>query len=151
MALPDDTVEEGEIPELALTFSARTSHPVSNDWPEEVLGDTEADDDEYEAHNKAEQGCKLLGHPFTIQNPMQDECQIDFMGIEWKALENPETKAAVEAGMGDWMLLFQFDSIDVEGYADIMFCDCGALYFWIRKQDLAAGDFTHVYRCIQFY
>ena len=160
MALPDDMGEDCDFPELALTFSTRISRPVSNDWPDEVLGKTGSDDDEYdgyddddeyEEHNKAEQGCKLLGHPFTIQNPVEDDCQIAFMGIEWEALENPETKAAMEAGMDDWMLLFQFDSIEVEGYADIMFYDCGALYFWIRKQDLAAGDFTHAYRCVQFH
>ncbi len=151
MALPDDMGEDADIPELALTFSTRTSRPVSNDWPEELLGDTEPDEDEYEKHNKAESGCKLLGYPFTIQNPMQDECQVAFMDVDWDALENPETKAAMEAGMNDWVLLFQFDSIDVDDYADIMFGDCGALYFWIRKQDLAAGNFGKVYACQQFY
>lgn len=152
MALPDDTGEDWDIPELALTFSTRISRPVMNDWPQELQEVAEPFSDDFEDHNKAEEGCKLLGCPAVIQNPMEVECQLAYMGLEWGAQDAPETRDAVLAGMSDWVLLCQIDSLYVKRYVDLMFgYDSGTLYFWIRKQDLAACNFQKACQFVQYY
>ena len=149
MEIPDDMGEDADIPELALTFSTRTSRPTMNDWPYELQD--EAGSADYEEQNDAEQGCKIFGNPYVIQNPMEQECQLCLMDLEWGAQDAPETRDAVRAGMNDWILLLQLDSLYVKKYADVMFgYDSGALYFWIRKQDLAAGDFGKVCQLLQY-
>ncbi len=151
MALPDD-MGEWDIPELALKFSTRTSRPVRNDWPLALQEASEPFSDEYEKQHDAEEGCKLLGCPAVIQNPMEVECQLTAMELEWGAQDAPETRDAVLAGMKDWVLLCQIDSLYVTRYADVMFgYDSGTLYFWIRKQDLAACHFDKTCLLLQYY
>ncbi|GAA1564430.1 hypothetical protein GCM10009827_102520 [Dactylosporangium maewongense] len=47
---------------------------------------------------------------------------------------------------GDWVLLLQVDSDNVTGW---MWGDVGRLYYWIRRQDLVAGEFGRVRGVVQ--
>lgn len=88
---------------------------------------------------------QLLGHPLVIQNPMEEQCQLvsnaPRFGVE---LLDEQERAELAKGVEDWMLLLQLETDDVPGW---MWGDMGTLYFWIRKQDLAARDFSNVW-CI---
>ena len=46
---------------------------------------------------------------------------------------------------GEWTLLAQFGTLSDE----LMFGDCGCIYFYIRKDDLAAQRFDRVYLNLQ--
>ncbi|GCE46378.1 uncharacterized protein YwqG [Thermosporothrix hazakensis] len=74
---------------------------------------------------------QLLGHPYQIQGDLLQECvrDTDYQG--------PPT---------DWRLLFQ---LDTDATAEMMWGDCGAIYFYILKRDLAARDFSHVHLILQ--
>ena len=59
--------------------------------------------------------------------------------------EDPRRKT-LEPGADDWVLLLQFDSEDT---IDVMWGDCGMLYYWIRNDDLANGRFDNVWMTLQ--
>lgn len=91
----------------------------------------------------------LLGHPQLVQNPMELECQLVSNGIYCGNPSGYECAKAkvLSAGAEDWQLLFQIDT-DEEG-PGWMWGDVGRIYFWIRKQDLAALRFDYVWLIFQ--
>ncbi|MFC9504661.1 YwqG family protein [Streptomyces sp. NPDC057002] len=74
-------------------------------------------------------GHQIGGHAHSVQNPVEIE-------IAEAVLEGevPWDDPRLSEEVGDWVLLAQFDSEDA---ADMMWGDCGALYWLIRPQDLA--------------
>lgn len=91
---------------------------------------------------------RVLGWPDLVQGPMQLECQLAANGVHHG---NPAGRegALVEAltpGAPDWTLLWQ---IDTDDEMDWTWGDAGRLYYWIRRQDLAAGDFSRVWLVLQ--
>ena len=59
--------------------------------------------------------------------------------------EDPE-RERIKENSGDWILLLQLDSDDKGNF---MWGDCGMLYFWIRKDDLAQRNFDNVWMSLQ--
>lgn len=95
----------------------------------------------------------LLGHPWEVQGDMRAECQFVSNGIycgDEKGYEKGEAMG-LTAGIDDWMLLMQLDTDNDEQGPGWMWGDCGRLYFWIRKQDLAAQDFSKVWCVLQCF
>ncbi|MFJ7592049.1 YwqG family protein [Streptomyces sp. NPDC097617] len=80
-----------------------------------------------------EVGHQIGGHAHSIQNPVEIEVAEAVLhgDTSW---DDPRLSEEV----GQWLLLAQFDSEDV---ADMMWGDCGALYWLIRPQDLAERRF----------
>ncbi|WP_190021173.1 YwqG family protein [Streptomyces hiroshimensis] len=75
---------------------------------------------------------RLGGHA----NPVQDEVESE---VACGVLENPPwTDPRINDEALRWVLLAQFDTDDD---ADMMWGDCGALYWLIRPEDLAARRF----------
>lgn len=72
---------------------------------------------------------------------MRLECQLVSNGIycgDPSGYQDPR-RASLESGAADWQLLIQIDSdADRLGW---MWGDMGRLYFWNRRQDLAAANF----------
>jgi uncharacterized protein YwqG len=100
-------------------------------------------DDEIAVH-------RVFGWPEIIQNPMQRECQLASNGVNTGTPEgwrDPRV-AELEPGAADWILLFQIDSDEDAGW---MWGDAGRIYYWIRRQDLAAGVFDRVWLVLQCY
>jgi uncharacterized protein YwqG len=91
---------------------------------------------------------RLLGHPQLIQGPMELECQLASNGIRCGGTEQDQKEAAALApGAEDWRLLLQIDT-DEDG-PGWMWGDAGRIYFWIKKQDLAARRFDNVWLVFQ--
>ncbi|MEV4139671.1 YwqG family protein [Dactylosporangium sp. NPDC049742] len=87
---------------------------------------------------------RVFGWPELVQGPMQLECQLAADGISVggpEGYDDPRVEGLRE-GAADWVLLLQIDSDDAAGW---MWGDVGTLYYWIRSQDLAAGDFTRIW------
>ena len=93
---------------------------------------------------------KVLGHPDAIQNDMAIECAMASAGLDASFqpdLKHPEQrKIAVTAK--DWTLMLQLDSEEKLG---LQWADAGRLFFWIRKQDLAAFKFDQCWVILQSY
>jgi hypothetical protein len=82
---------------------------------------------------------KLLGHPNTIQTPMQIQCAMVARGLvpESDGLAPPEA-AKLKRQAEQWVLLLQVDSSeDIQ----LSWGDSGRLYWWIARKDLEARRF----------
>jgi uncharacterized protein YwqG len=80
---------------------------------------------------------RLLGHPQPIQGDMQLECQLASNGLycgDSSSYTDPRADD-LRPGALDWRLLLQIDSDDDAG---MMWGDVGMIYYWMRKEDLAA-------------
>lgn len=96
---------------------------------------------------------KLLGYPDLIQSPMEEECERVSRGYrcgsseDYQKIPQAELKDIKEKA-DDWTLLFQMGTINANDY-ELMFGDCGHIYFWIRKSDLKACKFDDVWLIMQ--
>lgn len=156
--LPEQMDDECILPELAVTFEEHISLPEFCESPE-ICHDLE-----WEEYDECRQECgyetdewgdrtKLLGYPDVIQHPMEEECEsvtrgfrrgepADFAKIPEEEKEDIRRKAK------DWIPLFQMGTIETE-HREMMFGDCGHLYFWIRKSDLQQLNFDNVWLILQ--
>lgn len=92
---------------------------------------------------------QLFGLPIPIQaDEMELECQLTSNGLytgDATGYSDPR-RSGLEAGVSDWELLLQIDS---DEDADMMWGDAGMLYFWVRRQDAEAADFSNVWMILQ--
>ena len=89
----------------------------------------------------------------VIQNEMLTECEYVTRGIyrgDATASEalTDEERAEIADAAKDWTLLLQLSTIEKEGF-ELMWGDCGMLYFYIKKQDLAARRFENAWFLLQ--
>ena len=86
---------------------------------------------------------------------MQDECLTDCESVsrgysfgDGRPEMTPEEEADIHQHAQDWMLLLQLESISVGDY-ELTFGGDGRIYFYIRKEDLAARRFDRVHLVLQ--
>jgi uncharacterized protein YwqG len=92
---------------------------------------------------------QLIGLPSPVQgDDMELECQLASNGLycgDSSGYNNPRARQ-LEAGAQSWRLLLQLDTDDDAG---MMWGDCGMLYFWVRVEDTAAGNFQNPWFILQ--
>lgn len=154
---PDDLSGEYRIGEYELSFAARDSYPSFEEL--ECHTDTSCDWDEYDeavtlrGFAIESERHKLLGYADLIQGEMLSECEQIARGIycgdpeSYRQLSEQE-KADIHRAAADWVLLFQMESIQEED-CELMFGDVGNLYFYIRREDLAARAFDRAWLILQ--
>lgn len=95
---------------------------------------------------------KLLGWPDVIQSNMTTECELVsrgyYLGDAWADVPDAEIREAERSSFEGWRLLFQLDSLQKDG-VDLMFGDCGRIYFYIRTEDLKARRFDRTWLILQ--
>lgn len=95
---------------------------------------------------------KLLGWADVIQNNMTAECELVsrgyYLGGSREEITPRDRQEAEQSSLKDWLLLFQLDGVQ-EGDFELMFGDCGRIYFYIRREDLAVGRFDRVWLIMQ--
>jgi len=154
---PEDLKEEYQVKEYDLTFTAKDSYPSF----EELIchSDVDCDWDAYDDAVEKKKGqidcdCnKILGYADLIQGEMLTDCERIARGMycgDPESYQNTpkEVKEAIDKAATDWILLFQMASIQDVDY-ELMFGDCGNLYFYIRKQDLKEQKFDKVWLVLQ--
>ena len=140
----------------SLNFANATELP---DLESDLVGDIEMSDDEIDAYwQMADDFCerrsenKILGHSDNIQGGMELECELVTNGFYCGGDEDysePEFEK-FRQNIGEWTLLLQIGSNDEN---EMMWCDCGKIYLWIRKNDLRERKFDKsrlVLRVIKF-
>ena len=96
------------------------------------------------------------GWPDVIQTSMFDECDLVSQGYRlgnpenWNRIPKDIRQQAEETARDRWMLLFQLDTVE-QGDFELMFGDCGHIYFYITKEDLAARRFDRIWLILQCY
>lgn len=95
---------------------------------------------------------KLLGWPDIIQNNMTMRCELVSRGFNlgnpWEEIPQNDIAEAEENSIDNWQLLFQLDIVSYEDF-ELMFGDCGRIYFYIRKEDLQAKRFYKIWLILQ--
>ena len=161
--IPEELDVEFVIPELAVEFDPHVSLPGYGDNDDElgISRDEDLDWDEFiecienAGGDDIEELTKLLGYPNVIQNPMEEECEACLRGFrqgnpeDYKVIPDTE-KADITDKAKDWILLFQMSTIESEDY-ELMFGDCGSIYFWIRNEDLKERNFDKVWLVLQCF
>lgn len=92
---------------------------------------------------------RLLGWPVVIQNAMPQQCELVrrgyYLGGDWRDIPEAVRRETEETAREDWLLLFQLDSgVTAEDFC-LDFGDCGCIYYYIRREDLAARRFDRVW------
>lgn len=159
---PDDLGVNGvdldcRLPALGISMSAEVSYQSYEDFllqREKLLENWE----DFEAAQKSlginteedENTSKLLGWANPIQGNMTMECELVSRGYYlgnregWNEVTPLDRQEAEQWSAEDWVLLFQLDTVE-EGDFELMFGDCGRIFFYIRRDDLAARNFDDVW------
>ena len=136
----------------SLKFANTTELP---DLESDLVGDIEMSDDEIDAYwQMPDDFCeqrsenKILGHSDNIQGGMELECELVTNGFYCGGDEDyngPEFEK-LRQNIGEWTLLLQIGSNDEN---EMMWCDCGKIYLWIRKSDLRERKFDKSWLVLQ--
>lgn len=148
---PRDLSKEYMLPKSNVAFSRVTTFPSAV----EELAHLELTDEELEAYCDF-QDAQFSGKPQhqiggfanPIQGDMELECQLVSNGLycgDASGYNDPRAKALGEAA-SEWRLLIQLDSDDD---LNVMWGDCGSLYFWIRESDAKAQRFENTWVILQ--
>lgn len=153
-AWPQDLGEEFRLPQLAARLEQGTSAPdwadvcpaLEHDWTAQELRPYDVVRREIAPY--PENCSKLLGWPDIIQNNMTLECELVsrgyYLGGAWDQIPQQERDGLRTPSVRDWQLLFQLDTVE-DGDFELMFGDCGRIYFYIRREDLAQRRFDRVW------
>lgn len=155
--VPDTLEPDYRFPGIGITASPELSYPGWEDFSPE-FGLTYMQSDLFFAEKEAmgieEPGncSKLLGWPDTIQGNMTVECELTargyYLGNGWKGIPEQDIQEAKQNSSDDWRLLFQLDTVTHDGF-ELMFGDCGRIYFFIRKEDVQARRFDRIWLILQ--
>ena len=165
---PKNMEDDYKIPEFKINFKSNISLPSYEDFfnlvedKEELKDITE--NEFYDIYHSAydelskkylvpiEKYIKLLAYPDVIQNSMEEECEAVTRGFDMGDVESYPKKyqKEIRSASKDWILLFQMDTVETSDY-ELMFGDCGHIYFWIKKEDLANKNFENIWLILQCY
>ena len=155
---PADLPEEYRLPAMGIELSEETSYPDAEDFYVN-RPDRDYDWEPYREaramlgmdENPPEDRARLLGWPDVIQGSFFRECALTdrghYLGSGPVDL-SPEDARAERDAAENWQLLFQLGTVEADGF-ELMFGDCGRVYFCIRKEDLAARRFDRVWLILQ--
>lgn len=156
---PDDLAEDFRFPVMPIGMRTEDSWPGQEDF---ALLDPSGEKSHEERYQEIRGGweestgnvSKLLGWPDVIQNNMTVECELvsrgHYLGGMWETVSEEEKAEAQATSLEGWRLLFQLDEV-TQGDFDLMFGDCGRIYFYIRTEDLAARRFDDVWLVLQCF
>ena len=154
--IPEEMEKEFIFPEIPISFQKKSSFP---DWQELMADDREIDCEKYEeerskkAVNVTEECSKLLGYADIIQGNMKIECELISRGINighGYPQMSKEERDKLEQEAQRWQLLFQLDSLGNDEF-ELMFGDCGRIYFYITKEELKQKRFDRSWLILQCY
>ena len=154
-----EIVEDTEPRELAAELSGGTDAPDFQDACLALDYPFTANDYRFFDQARRELGyaypdnrSQLLGWPDIIQNNMTLECELvsrgHYLGGSWESVPQEERDALRAPSVQDWRLLFQLDTV-ASGDFELMFGDCGRIYFYIRREDLLARRFDRAWLVLQ--
>ncbi len=154
---PDGLEDYACLPEFAIEFIQHISIPEYGEY-------NDGNDYDWDDYNECSTECgyehdewgdytKLLGYPDVIQNPMEEECEAVTRGYRQGSPEDyakisEEEKTDISEKSKDWVMLFQMGTISGDDY-ELMFGDCGHIYYWIRKEDLLNCNFENTWLILQ--
>ena len=161
---PENLENDFRLPAINITMCKEKSFPDYEDFTCQMEFDERQRDLPHEYFESLqcelgiypeEDNCsKLLGWPNTIQGSMAEECELVSKGYYLGgSRDQPPPEAVKEAcrtAQDEWQLLLQLDTVGTDEF-ELMFGDCGRIYFFIRKSDLRAKCFDNVWLILQCF
>ena len=152
---PEGLAQANRLPELAVEFRQRISLPSYEDYHggyDAVVYD-ECRESCGASNDDCDGATKLLGYPDVIQSSMEPECEAVSRGYSQGSPADyakipTEEKRDIQKKAEDWLLLFQMDTVR-DGAFELMFGDCGHVYYWIKKSDLSQQCFENCWLILQ--
>lgn len=153
-------------PPLKIRGRRTVEYPSYEDFPQSLLEnwpETAAGRDLWDVFDEVRntlRGCaespspchRLLGWPDIIQGSMPQECELVsqgyYLGGGWQDIPEEVRREAARTAPEEWRLLFQLDSFGAQNFS-LDFGDCGSIYFYIRKEELAARRFDRIWLILQ--
>ena len=160
--IPEDLEQEYRIPELAIELKAEKSFPMNEEFDIHSAIEIEYGWEDYdelmEELGQNMEDCdrhKILGYADIIQGEMLSECERTTRGLycgDPESYQNTpkEVAADIQEKAKEWILLLQLSTIEKDGF-EFMFGDCGMLYYYIKKEDLAARRFENMWFSLQCF
>ena len=157
LSWPEEIPEEYVVPEMAVRFTPRPSYPNYEEL--DLHSSTDCQWEEYDAILEKmgvdldAETHKLLGYADIIQSEMLTECERVTRGLycgnpeSYQAVSRDAEESIAESAK-DWILLLQLTTLETDDW-QWMWGDCGMLYFYIKKQDLAAKRFENAWFSLQ--
>lgn len=157
---PADMEADFRFPMLKVQMAQKTSYPLWVDFSQMF-----PDEKDYDAIDSVwneltgetpENRSQLLGWPDVIQSTMFMECDLVSQGYYlgdgngWNKIPKELRQQAEQTAHDRWLLLFQLDTVEQDDF-ELMFGDCGHIYFYILKEDLAARRFDRIWLILQCY
>lgn len=160
--VPEDLSSDLRFPMLRISMESGASYIDGQDFrvilQDEIDWNAMADILDELGIEDPENSSKLLGWPNLIQGSMMLECEFASRGYYlgnpegWAKVPEDERKRKMLSSLYEWRLLFQLDTVESkEDNFELMFGDCGRIYFCIRKEDLLARRFDRVWLILQCY
>lgn len=154
---PADLAEDYRFPMMKISASSELSYASYEDLS--LQRDEWVEDwDEFESAEESlgieEPGecSKLLGWANPIQGNMTQQCELIsrgyYLGHGWDDISPRDRQESAQWANRDWTLLFQLDCVTDSDF-ELAFGDGGRIYFYIRREDLAAGNFDNVWLILQ--
>lgn len=153
VSFPNDLTDSYRFPKLQINLSAQDSYPDYETLPQNY------DSEEYEEFfekihcEEDENISKLLGWADTIQAEMESECELvtnNYNVSDYSSIPESDVEKASRVAPKKWQLLFQLGTVRDDDF-ELTFGDEGRIYFWIRKEDLAARRFDRIWLILQCY
>jgi len=155
-AFPEDLGEEYCLPQLAVSFSSVVEVPEAEEFEMrfgEDMMDHPEDYAEYMMIGTEEEDdiChKLLGFANSLQGMMIEECEMvargNYCGGPVKITTTD--RLIIQKECRNWNLLLQLDTVS-DGDYELMFGDCGRIYFYIKDEDLKERRFDKCWLVLQ--
>lgn len=156
--IPESVDKDYIIPEIALGFKTAKSYPsyyefeihsgLECEWEDYdvALAELGVDMEDVEKH-------KVFGYADVMQDEMLSECERVTRGLYCGNPEGyqnipDEVETDINNKAKDWVLLLQLQTITKDDF-EWMFGDCGMLYYYIKKEDLANHQFEKGWFCVQ--
>lgn len=154
---PEDLDKDFYLPSMKITVNSEKSYQSYEDFilqREKLIEDW----DEFESVEESlgieepDECSKLLGWANPIQGNMTQGCELVsrgyYLGHGWDDVTARDRQESKQWANRDWTLLLQLDCITDGGF-ELAFGDGGRIYFYIRRDDLAAKNFDNVWLILQ--
>lgn len=153
---PQDMPREYKLPSIKLRFESENNIP-DYDEIEEICNEFDNDgwqkyyEFKYKGNMPTDDSAKILGYADSIQGSMILQCEMVSRGFY---CGNPELKITdkqleeIRKCKKEWKLLFQLGDVS-KGKFQLMFGDCGKIYFYVREKDLKNKNFDNVWLILQ--
>jgi uncharacterized protein YwqG len=151
---PNDMEKDFKMPEIRLSFNSRNNAPSF----EELFDDYQSNSwEEYDGFLEEsgymtgeENSSKLLGYSDNIQGDMLLQCELVTNGLYCGDSTGYNSLIAKELkqNKNQWKLLFQLDTVTTDNF-ELMFGDCGRIYYFIKEEDLKNRTFDNTCLILQ--